>query len=128
MDVSLEKHGEYLFIRSVDAGGVRIGEACYTNSIIVTPRQVTGDWGPADMADLTRSHLDMLVDLQPEVALLGTGATQHFLPRELMIHVIRSGIGLEVMTTDAACRTYNVLAADGRRVAAALLPMGPLSN
>ena len=80
---------------------------------------------PRSMAELHFSHLEILFALEPEVALLGTGPRQQLLSRELMIQVYERGIGLEVMTTDAACRTYNILAADGRRVAAALLPMSP---
>ena len=123
IDVALEKPGDYRFVRSVDASGIRIGEAVYTTSIILTPDQVLENWAPADMASLTHKHLESLFSLRPEVALLGTGPQQAFLPRELAIRVIERGIGLEVMTTDAACRTYNVLASDGRRVVAGLLPM-----
>ena len=123
IDVALEKPGDYHFVRSVDAEGIRIGQALYTSSIILTPEQVMEGWAPPRMETLTLAHLDRLFALDPEVALLGTGARQCFLSREMMIEVIGRGIGLEVMTTDAACRTYNILASDGRKVVAGLLPM-----
>ena len=123
IDVTLEKPGEYHFVRSVDTAGICIGPAVYTSSIILTPEQIMENWAPAEMESIKLVHLESLFALEPEVALLGTGSVQQFLPRELMIEVIRRGIGLEVMTTDAACRTFNILASDGRRVAAGLLPM-----
>jgi uncharacterized protein len=128
IDVALEKPGEHHFVRSVDPSGIRIGDRLYTASIIITPDQVMESWGPVSMADLTHQHLELLFDLQPEVVLLGTGPIQKFLPRELAIHVIESGFGVEVMTTDAACRTFNILAADGRKVVAGLLPMTPAGH
>lgn len=123
IDVTLEKPGEHHFVRSVDEAGIRIGQAVYTAPIILTPDQVLDGWGPARLDRVGLEHLETLFALEPEVALLGTGATQGFLSKELMIEVIRRGIGLEVMTTDAACRTFNILASDGRKVVAGLLPM-----
>lgn len=123
IDVTLEKPGEYHSVKSVDTSGIRIGQAVYTSSIILTPEQVMENWEPTQLESITLSHLETLFALDPEVALLGTGPSQGFLSRELMIEVIRLGIGLEVMTTDAACRTFNILASDGRRVVAGLLPM-----
>lgn len=125
IDVTLEKPGEYHFIRSVGDQGVRVGETLYSSSIILTPRQIIEGWGPQRVEDLTEAHLEELFQLEPEVALLGTGPKQAFLSRQLMIRAIERGIGLEVMTTAAACRTYNVLASDGRKVAAALLAVSP---
>jgi uncharacterized protein len=125
IDVTLDKPGEHHFVRSVDGTGIRIGDTLYTTSIILTPEQVFDRWTPRSMQELAEAHLQTLFDLQPEVALLGTGPTQAFLSRELMIHTIESGIGLEVMTTAAACRTFNILASDGRKVAAALMAMSP---
>ena len=58
---------------------------------------------------------------QPEVLLIGTGARQHMLERDILAPLLRSGIGVECMSTPAAARTYNVLMAEGRRVIAALL-------
>ena len=125
IDVTLDKPGEYHFVSAVDETGIRIGDTLYTSSIILTPEQVVDGWAPRSMQELVETHLQALFNLQPEVALLGTGPTQGFLSRQLMIRTIESGIGLEVMTTAAACRTFNILASDGRRVAAALMTMAP---
>lgn len=123
IDLTFERHGEYHFVHSVDESGIRIGEEHYTTSLILTPEQIVTNWWPQSIVEVQAAHLDALFALEPEVALLGTGARQAFLPRALMVEVYRRGVGLEVMTTDAACRTFNILASDGRRVAAALLPM-----
>ena len=63
----------------------------------------------------------LLVGHKPEVVLLGTGARLRFPPAAVLAPLTRAGIGVEVMDTAAACRTYNILAGDGRRVVAALL-------
>jgi len=65
----------------------------------------------------------MVARLAPAVALLGTGAEQHFPSPELLAPLTSAGVGVEVMTTAAACRTYNILMAEGREVAAMLLMM-----
>jgi uncharacterized protein len=72
------------------------------------------------VADLALADFEPILALQPEVILLGTGARQQFPPAALLQAVLSRGVGLEVMATDAACRTFNVLASEYRRVAAAL--------
>ncbi len=123
IDLTLEHPGEHHFVHAVDITGIRIGDSLYSNPIILTPEQIFENWAPGSMEELRLEHLENLFALEPEVALLGTGPNQGFLGRDLMIEVYKRGIGLEIMTTHAACRTYNILASDGRRVAAALLPM-----
>jgi len=70
--------------------------------------------GAAAPADLSTN--------KPEVLLVGTGARLQFLPREVVAPLLAVGIGVEVMDTQAAARTYNILMAEGRRVVAALIP------
>lgn len=78
----------------------------------------------------TQSPMDFLDNVTPskpenapEVVLIGTGSTQHFLPSTMINDILGMGIGVEVMATDAAARTYNILMAEGRKVVAALLPL-----
>ena len=89
-------------------------------SVLVTPEQVL-DWAPASFAELAEAHFARIVELRPEVVLLGTGARLRFPPAALTAPLARAGIGLEVMDVQAACRTYNILAAEDRVVVAALL-------
>jgi uncharacterized protein len=123
MDLTLDRPGEHLYVRTVNQQGIRIGDQWYSGTIVLTPDQVIEDWPPATVQDVQARHLQVLLALQPEVLLLGTGARQSFLPPAVMADVYRAGAGMEVMTTDAACRTFNLLAGDGRKVVAALLPI-----
>ncbi|WP_020507931.1 Mth938-like domain-containing protein [Lamprocystis purpurea] len=102
--------------------GIRVGGRTLTRGLILTPEQIIEDWGPRRIADLDPGHLQTLIALSPEVIVLGTGAVQVFPDPALYFAVLERRIGCEVMDTGAACRTYNILVAEGRRVAAALLP------
>lgn len=107
-------------IRSYQDHQVRINDATYDQSIIVTAEQLVTDWAPQDISELEERHLQAILDLEPEVVILGTGIKQQFPDRTILQRLLKAGIGVEVMATDAACRTYNVLMAEDRRVAAAL--------
>jgi uncharacterized protein len=90
-------------------------------SCIITPRQVMADWPPQGIEDLAAEHLAALVELDPEVIILGTGETLQFPAPRLGAALVERQIGLEIMDTAAACRTYNILVAEGRMVVAALM-------
>ncbi len=120
MQLTLENTGGANRIRGYDVGQVTINDQVYTATTVVTPDQLWAGWGPEQPAGLTVSHLEDLLGLRPEVVIIGTGQRQHFPPRDLMVRAVRAGIGIETMTTEAACRTYNVLIAENRRVVAAL--------
>jgi uncharacterized protein len=92
-----------------------------TKSFIVAPDRLVEDWPPQRFDELTGEHLQAALALEPEILIIGTGSQQHFLPGELMAALSRGGIGVEVMDTAAACRTYNVLLSEDRKVVAALL-------
>lgn len=92
-----------------------------TQSLIIAPGSLIRDWPPQTFAELQQEHFTTVAELEPEVVLLGSGPTQRFLSPELARPLITLGIGVECMTTAAACRTYNILAGEGRRVVAALL-------
>jgi uncharacterized protein len=102
-------------------GYVRIGDTDYRENLLVTPGQLIHDWAPGGFDALSESDFAALAALKPEVALFGTGTTMRFPHPRLTRALTDAGIGLEVMDTPAACRTYNILAAEGRRVAAAIL-------
>ena len=124
MDLTLEQPGDHLFIRSVSAQGIQVVDDFYDSSIIVSAKQVIPDWPVNTVENITEEHLVKVLDLQPELVLIGTGAKQAFLPpRQLMFFYSRD-VGVEVMTTDAACRTFNVLVSESRNVVAALISEG----
>jgi uncharacterized protein len=124
MDLSFQPPGDHHFIHSVSEDGIRIGQQTFTHSLVVSADQVRPDWPVQNFQDIRASHLDILFQLEPDLVLLGTGLKQHFPPAELMMEFHQRGIGIEIMNTAAACRTFNVLVAESRRVVAALLPPG----
>ncbi len=99
---------------------ITINGKAYTHSLIVMPESLK-EWGVTDFDALTIHNFQQLANLQLQVVLLGTGSKIRFPKSELLIPLIHQQIGIEVMDTPAACRTYNILVAEGRVVAAALL-------
>jgi uncharacterized protein len=108
-------------IRAYDQGYIIVNNQFIRQSVIVTPERIITDWPPQCFAELQAVHLEWLFELQPEIVLLGTGARQQFPHPRLTYPLLGRGVGVEVMDTAAACRTYNFIMAEGRRVAAALL-------
>lgn len=111
-------------IEAYDREGILIAGRRFTRGLIVTPRRIREDWGPSHPAELRIEHLEALLAIEAEtqVILLGTGDTQVFPDPALGFAVLGRGVGFEVMDTGAACRTYNILISEGRRVVAGLLP------
>ena len=99
---------------------IKIGDTVYKDSLILTPENLEM-WAVSQVSDLKYEDFVKFSTLQTEVVLLGTGNTMTFPDMAITQPLMDKGIGLEVMTTAAACRTYNVLLGDGRRVSAALI-------
>ncbi len=109
------------FIHAYGPGQVTINQQVHRRSLLVTSGQLITDWPPQSFGELLAQHFNRIRELNPEVVVLGTGARLQF-PRTADTRaLIEANIGLEVMDTGAACRTYNILMQDGRRVVAALL-------
>jgi len=107
-------------IQRVSTSTITVSGTTYSQSIAITPDAVFEDWQAKPVADLAAGDFEALLALSPEIVLLGTGGQNVFPPRELMFAFARRGIGLECMDTAAAARTFNVLASEGRRIAAVL--------
>lgn len=108
-------------IRAYQPGWIQINEERYTASLIISANELMTDWQPQSVEELTTSALDRVMTLKPDILIIGTGSKHVLLPVSLYGHLINHGIGVEVMETGAACRTYNALTAENRRVVAALL-------
>ncbi|HEY0683638.1 MAG TPA: Mth938-like domain-containing protein [Steroidobacter sp.] len=121
MKLTDEKIGGINLIRSYAPGEIRIGETVVRGSCLVTADQIVSDWRPQTVADLTLDDLQQVIGMKPEVVVIGSGPRQQFPAPEIIGAVLSRGIGCEVMDTGAACRTYNILASEGRTVVAALL-------
>ena len=105
-------------------GGFTIGERRHQGAVIVVPEAVFA-WRPADPVSFTVDDFAPLWQLAPapEVVLIGCGARGRFIPPVLRDGLKARGLVCDAMDTGAACRTYNVLLSESRRVAAALLPV-----
>ncbi len=98
-----------------------MGERLIRSSLILTATEIVLDWPPRTVDELSPEHLQSALVFEPEVILLGTGARQIFPSGHALASVQRAGVGIEVMDTRAACRTFNVLVQEGRKVVAALI-------
>jgi uncharacterized protein len=102
-------------------GWVEVNDTRYTTSLIVLPNLLQTDWPVPNFDSLQAEHVAQIAALKPEVVLLGTGLTHRFAHPRIARPLLDIGVSLECMDTAAACRTYNILMAEGRHVAAALI-------
>jgi uncharacterized protein len=103
------------------SGYVMVNNQRIEKSVVVLPGRIISDWTATTFEALAPEHLAALAGLGCEIILLGTGALLRFPRPEILRALDQSGVGLEVMDVQAACRTYNILLAEERSVAAALL-------
>jgi uncharacterized protein len=122
MKFSLEAQRSGYHLRGYDSGQILIGNTQYRTSLLLMETHLDAVWGPASSRDLTAAHIAAIADLEPEVVIVGTGRQQVFPNLGVFARLIDAGIGFEVMDTAAACRTYTVLSAEGRRVLGAFFP------
>jgi uncharacterized protein len=109
-------------ITSYDDGAIRLRQRVISGPVVVTPSSIVEDVPVSAAEPVALAALEAVLALAPDVIVLGTGARLRFPAAGVRAHVQALGIGLEVMDTGAACRTYNVLALEGRNVVALLLP------
>lgn len=107
-------------IAAYSRGSITIADESYNSSIIVTSDAVVEGCLPEQARDLKESHVETIIELKPEVVLFGTGRLVAFPPDEACQLLYLRQIGFEIMDTGAACRSFNFLSGEGRRIAAAL--------
>ena len=103
------------------AGWIEVNRSRHRASLVVSADRLVTDWPATSVEGLAPDHLAAIVEMRPEIVLLGTGAAFRFPEPALLAPLYRAGIGVEVMDTPAACRTYNILMGEGRNVVAALI-------
>lgn len=108
-------------ISRVEPGRLWVNGSAYTASVLVPWRGQPVAWPVGSVAELTAEHFQQVLALQPELVIFGSGPQLRFVSPALQRALIERRIGVETMDTPAACRTYNVLASEGRSVVAALL-------
>ena len=121
MKVSLTTPIGANIITHYDTQTVVVDGRSLKRSFIVSADALLEDWRPRTISDLTETDLEKIVAFEPEIALLGTGQSHRFPPSRLLATFLERGVSLEIMTTSAACRTYNLIRAEDRRVVAGIL-------
>ncbi len=122
MRLSLDFDASHNIIRAYGEGFVTVNaDTRVERSCVITPERLLTEELPASFDALEATHFEALLEHAPELVLLGTGRRQRFPHPRLTRALLEKGIGVEAMDTAAACRTYNIVVAEGRRVAALLL-------
>jgi uncharacterized protein len=123
MKLHADTHGSLNTVTAYGTGYVEINRQRFEGPVLVRPEGEVLLWGVAGFDALAQEHFEALLAHAPDVVLLGTGERQRFPHPRLTASLVQVRIGVEVMDTRAACRTYNILMSEGRRVLAALLPL-----
>lgn len=121
MKLHLANLGDTKLFTGYAADHVTVNRERFDTSIVVMASEVRTDWDAANFDALNEAHFEYFLALKPEVLLLGTGTEQHFPHPRLYRSLTDAGIGVECMDTPAACRTYNILVEEDRKVVAAIL-------
>ena len=125
MQLTLENPDFQFLLRGADGASALVNERRLERSFILSPSRLLEDWSPTDVAALRPEDLEPALALAPSVLLLGTGARLRFPAPPVLAACLTRGIGIEAMDNAAAARTFNVLAAEGRKVVAAFLLAPP---
>ena len=124
-DITMKLHQsdtqKYQTVTGYDQTGVEINAERYNYSLVVLPEMAPRAWDAPTFESLTVEHFDQIGADDPDVVILGTGARQRFIHPRLTAALTLRRIGVECMDSQAACRTYNILMGEGRKVALALI-------
>jgi len=121
MQLSLNRPEEYLFIRNCRADAITVVDRELRASFILGAERAIENWPVRTVGELDETNIAAILELKPEVVLLGTGARIVFPAQAILAQFLQRGIGIEVMDNAAASRTFNVLVSEGRRAVAAFL-------
>ena len=121
MKLQSDPHSGANTITGYGDGYVEINKTPYDHAVVLRSDGAISEWPVKNFVELDASHFLQLIDLKPELILIGTGSRQRFPKPELLKTLIEAKIGFEIMDSQAACRTYNILVGEGRRVVLALI-------
>ena len=121
MKLQSDPHSGANTITGYGDGYVEINQTPYAHAVLLSSDGVISEWPVASFDGLKESDFTQMVDLKPELILIGTGNRQRFPKPELLKSLILAKIGFEIMDSQAACRTYNILVGEGRQVLLALI-------
>ncbi len=112
---------QYQTVTGYEEGWVEINAVRFEHSLFVLPEAPPVHWMVSNFDSLRDTDFDPITKFSPDLLILGTGKRQRFAPSRLIAHLIARRIGVECMDNQAACRTYNILMAEGRKVALAVI-------
>ena len=121
MKLQSDPHSGANTITGYGDGYVEINKTPYDHAVVLSSDGAISNWPVKAFEDLEPNNFSQLVDLKPELILIGTGSRQRFPKPELLKNLISAKIGFEIMDSQAACRTYNILVGEGRQVLLALI-------
>jgi len=121
MKFSEDKIDQGYYVSGYEQGVILVNDSPKATSFIISHEQLIENWAPAHIDELRAQHLDPLLALQPELVLIGTGETLKFPSVAHYACLIQQNIGVEIMDSPAACRTYNILLNEGRKVVAGII-------
>jgi uncharacterized protein len=121
MSLTLDDNNASYQIRGFTPGSIRVNDQTFTQSVIITSTELITNWPPQRITELKPEHLALIIEKHPRIFILGTGETLIFPSLEIYGQLINQQIGVEIMDTRAACRTYNALTAEGRDVIGAFI-------
>ena len=120
MKLHLTRSGGRNLFTGYGDGYVAINDRRYERHVVVTPEREVTHWDAPSFEALEPAHFEALLALEPEIVILGTGSRLRFPHPRLTRALAEAAVGFETMDTKAACRTYNILMAEGRAVVAAI--------
>ena len=120
MQFTLDARADIHVVRAYAPGEVRVGERIVRSNCLLAAHALIESWGPQSPQELAPAHLSAVFELEPQLVLLGTGSVHLNASAGVRSAFAARGVGLEAMTLGAACRTYNVLVQEERRVVAML--------
>ena len=121
MKLQSDPHSGANTITGYGDGYVEINQTPYAHAVLLSSDGAISAWLVESFDSLEASDFDQMITLKPELILIGTGSRQRFPKPELLKSLISAKIGFEIMDSQAACRTYNILAGEGRQVLLALI-------
>lgn len=121
MEIALDSTADKYLVRSYQPGKITINNITYTENLILTPQTIISPWLAKSLDHLSNEHIELILKLNPSVVIFGSGS-EMVLPIPSLMHLFQAkNIGIEIMNTHAACRTYNVLVSEDRAVVAAMI-------
>lgn len=108
-------------IQAYESGQLTINQKTYSDSLVLSASDIISPWPVTSIEQLSSDHFECVLDLKPDVVLLGTGDKQAFPAMEMMGFFAHHNLGVEAMNTGALCRTFNILVAEDRNVVAAII-------